>query len=106
MSGGRLKRPVPRIGLTRDEAATAIGVSLSTFKNKVQPDLPVWRSGKLRIFPVAAIEQWLADNSERILDDLESPQARKKSPREAGTSGGQRRVKENSPRRGKDSNDG
>ncbi len=91
------QRPVPRIGLTRAEAALSLGLSLSSFKKLVQPELPVWRSGSIRIFPVAAIEQWLADNSSRLVDDLESQGA--KSPRAAATAGGRRRVKRNSPRR-------
>lgn len=37
------QRPVPRIGLTRAEAAEALGVGLTTFKTQIQPDLKVWR---------------------------------------------------------------
>jgi len=62
-------RSVPRIGLTRAEAAEALGVGLTTFKQQVQPHLKVWRVGKLRVFPVAELERWLDENSERVMDD-------------------------------------
>lgn len=63
------QRPVPRIGLTRAEAAEALGVGLTTFKTQIQPELKVWRCGKLRVFPVAEIERWLDEHCERVIDD-------------------------------------
>jgi hypothetical protein len=62
-----MKRPVPRIALTREEAAHAIGMSLTSFEQYVQPDLRLIRRGKLRLVPVAELERWCDANAERTL---------------------------------------
>jgi hypothetical protein len=56
---------VPRIGLTRAEAAASMGMSLTSFEQYVQPHLSIYRHGKLRIVPVAELERFLAEHSER-----------------------------------------
>lgn len=55
--------PPPRLGLTIAEAAQAIGVSESSFKRHVQPELKVVRRGSIRIIPVHEIERWLEGNA-------------------------------------------
>jgi hypothetical protein len=55
--------PPPRLGLTIAEAASAVGVSESSFKRHVQPELSIVRRGGLRIVPIAEIERWLAGNA-------------------------------------------
>jgi hypothetical protein len=50
--------PAPRACLTREEAAAAIGVSLSHFERHVQPDLRLVRSGGARLVPVAELVAW------------------------------------------------
>lgn len=58
-------RPAPlRLGLTVEEAARAVGVSESSFKRHVQPELRIVRRGRLRIIPVPEIERWLDGNAE------------------------------------------
>lgn len=58
------RRPSPpRLGLTIAEAARAVGVSESSFKRHVQPELRVVRRGSLRIIPVPEIERWLETNA-------------------------------------------
>jgi len=58
------RRPSPpRLGLTIAEAARAVGVSESSFKRHVQPELRVVRRGSLRIVPVPEIERWLETNA-------------------------------------------
>lgn len=57
--------PVPRLALTREEAAAAIGVSLSFFAEHVQPELRLVRRGNVRVVPVAALDEWLQRNAER-----------------------------------------
>jgi len=59
--------PIPRIGLTREEAAAALGMSLDSFARHVQPTLPIVRLGRMRIVPVHALEQWLIENAERVI---------------------------------------
>jgi hypothetical protein len=53
----------PRLGLTVGEAAEAIGMSESSFKRHVQPELHVVRRGSLRVIPISEIERWLASNA-------------------------------------------
>ena len=65
-----MSRPVPRIALTRAEAAEALGVGLTTFKKKIAPELRVIREGKVRLYPVAELERWADERAERALDDV------------------------------------
>lgn len=67
MSG---RRHVPRLALTRSEAAEALGVGITTFKTKIAPELRVVRQGKVRLYPVRDLERWLDENAERVLDDV------------------------------------
>lgn len=60
----------PRIALTRAEAAKALGVGLTTFKEKIAPELRVIREGKVRLYPVAELERWADERAERALDDV------------------------------------
>ncbi len=55
--------PVPRVALTRQEAAASLGVSLSTFQRDIQPDLRIVRRGSVRLVPVAELEQWAEKNA-------------------------------------------
>jgi hypothetical protein len=58
------ERPAPpRLGLTVEEAAKAVGMSESSFKRHVQPELRIVRRGSLRIIPVREIEKWLEGNA-------------------------------------------
>lgn len=50
--------PVPRVALTREEAAAALGVSLSHFSRHVAPELRMVRSGSTRLVPVAELQRW------------------------------------------------
>ncbi len=51
--------PVPRVSLIFEEAAQALGVSLSHFRRHVAPDLRVVRSGSVRLVSVAELEHWV-----------------------------------------------
>jgi len=53
----------PRLGLTVEEAAKAVGMSESSFKRHVQPELRIVRRGSLRIIPIPEIERWLDGNA-------------------------------------------
>lgn len=59
--------PVPRVALTRAEAAAAIGVSLTTFESHVQPDLRLVRIGRVRLVPVEELERWTRETAERVV---------------------------------------
>jgi hypothetical protein len=50
--------PVPRMLLTRNEAATALGVSLRHFQRHVQPHVRCVYSGQLRLYRPRDLERW------------------------------------------------
>jgi hypothetical protein len=60
--------PIPRLGLTREEAAASLGMSLDSFERHVQPSIRMCRLGRIRLVPVRELERWLEDNAERTLD--------------------------------------
>lgn len=60
-------QPVPRVALTREEAAAAIGMSLDSFERYAQPWLPLIRRGRLVLVPVTALQRWADENAERTL---------------------------------------
>ncbi len=49
---------VPRMLLTRQEAAAALGVSLRHFQRHVQPFVPCVYSGQLRLYRPRDLERW------------------------------------------------
>lgn len=59
---------VPRLALTRSEAAASLGVSVDTFERYVQPAVRLVRRGKLRLVPIRELERWLEENAEAVLD--------------------------------------
>jgi hypothetical protein len=59
---------VPRLALTRAEAAASLGMSVDSFERYVQPELRLIRRGSLRLIAVPEIEQWLERNAERVLE--------------------------------------
>lgn len=59
--------PVPRVALTREEAAASLGMSLDSFERHVQPDLRMIRRGKLRLVPVRELERWATEAAESTL---------------------------------------
>ena len=65
MSGERIKRqrrpvsPVPRLLLDREEAATALAMSVDHFERFVQPHVRMVRSGRKRLVAVAELQRWI-----------------------------------------------
>ncbi len=51
-------RSVPRVTLTKAEAAAALGISIDSFERHVQPELRVIRRGRMRLVPVRELERW------------------------------------------------
>jgi excisionase family DNA binding protein len=60
--------PIPRLGLTREEAAASLGMSLDSFERHVQPSIRMCRLGRMRLVPVSELQRWLEDNAERTLE--------------------------------------
>lgn len=50
--------PVPRVSLTLEEAAAALGMSLAHFRRHVLPELRVIRSGGVRLVSVEELNRW------------------------------------------------
>jgi hypothetical protein len=60
--------PIPRLALTREEAAAAIGMSVDSFERHIQPTLRLVRLGRIRLVPIRELESWLDENARRTLD--------------------------------------
>ena len=56
---------VPRLALSMREVAESLGVSERTVAQWVSAGVapPSFRQGRLRLFPVAAVEAWLLDRT-------------------------------------------
>jgi hypothetical protein len=63
----RVTSPIPRVALTRDEAAAALGMSLDSFERHVQPELRLIRRGRLRLVPVTELQRWADGAAERTI---------------------------------------
>ena len=59
--------PIPRLALTRAEAATALGMSLDSFERHVQPTIRLVRLGRMRLVPIRELDRWLDENAGRTL---------------------------------------
>ena len=54
-----LRRPVPRVALSQQEAAAALGVSVSHFERHIKVHLPVVYSGAWKLYPLSGLQRWL-----------------------------------------------
>lgn len=61
--------PPPRLALSREEAAAALGVSLDFFDLHVRPELRVVRRGRRRLIPVDELRRWLDRSASLALED-------------------------------------
>ena len=59
--------PVPRVALTRREAAASLGISLDSFERHVQPHVKIIRRGALRLIAVPELERWADGAGEVVL---------------------------------------
>jgi hypothetical protein len=66
---GRNGGAVPRLAFRAGEAAAACGVSEDFFAAEIGPHVPCVRRGRLKLYSVRALEQWLEENAERLFDD-------------------------------------
>lgn len=62
--------PIPRLALTREQAAAALGMSLDSFERHVQPTIRLVRLGRMRLVPVREIDRWLDENAAKTLDGV------------------------------------
>lgn len=59
-------RPVT---VAREDAAAALGVGITTFSERIQPDLQVIRIGAKVLIPVAELERWAQEQAAPTLAD-------------------------------------
>lgn len=62
--------PIPRIALTRAEAAAALGIKLKSFEHYVQPDIRLIRRGRLRLVPVDELRRWADQAAANTIEDM------------------------------------
>jgi len=67
-------KPEPLIAITpvavpKPTAAAMLGMSTDSFERYAQSDIPVIRRGRLRLYPVSALQTWAEANAERIFDE-------------------------------------
>jgi hypothetical protein len=60
--------PVPRLALTREEAAAAMSMSLDSWERHVQPSIRMVRAGRMRLVPITEITRWLDENAEHTIN--------------------------------------
>jgi hypothetical protein len=65
----RLQSPIPRLALRTGEAAAACGVSEDRFAAEIAPQVPCVRRGRLKLYTVRTLAQWLEDNEELLFED-------------------------------------
>ena len=58
---------VPRLALTKAEAADALGVSVDFLEQHVMPELRVVRRGRRRLIPILELERWIDESAEVLL---------------------------------------
>jgi hypothetical protein len=59
---------VPRIALTLDEAAAALGISRDSFDRYVKPELPIVRKCRLKLVAVEKLERWVEESAKKVLE--------------------------------------
>ena len=64
----RKRGSVPRVTLTREEAAESAGLGLTKFNEEVAPKLRVIRMGRVTLYPVTELQRWADENAERVID--------------------------------------
>jgi hypothetical protein len=62
-SASRPVQPVPRLLLSRKEAAASLGMSLDTFERRVQPVIKLVPCGQLLLVPLSELESWCDDHA-------------------------------------------
>jgi hypothetical protein len=67
---------IPRLALSPDEAAAALGVSRDYLDEHVAPELAWVRRGRRKFVAVGELERWLAESAARTLERRDPRAAR------------------------------
>jgi len=57
-------QPLPRLALSKQEAAESLGVSPDFFDEWVAPELRMVRKGRRRLIPIRELERWLEKHAD------------------------------------------
>jgi excisionase family DNA binding protein len=57
---------VPRLAVTKQEAAAALGVSVDFFDEHIVHELRIVRRGRRRLIPIRELERWLDQQADGI----------------------------------------
>ena len=61
---------VPRLALSKTEAADALGVSIDFLEQHILHELRIVRRGRRRLIPLIELQRWIDNNAHRTLGDL------------------------------------
>jgi excisionase family DNA binding protein len=61
------KPDVPRLALSRSEAADSLGVSVDFLEQHILHDLKMVRRGRRCLIPVSELQRWIDTNAHRTL---------------------------------------
>jgi len=61
---------VPRLALSKTEAADALGVSVDFLEQHVLHELKIVRRGRRRLIPLSELQRWIDLNAQRTLGEL------------------------------------
>jgi hypothetical protein len=57
------RMPLPRLAVSPEEAAAALGVSRDFFDEHIAPELRVVRRGRRKLVGVGELERWLSESA-------------------------------------------
>jgi excisionase family DNA binding protein len=69
-TGSASAATVPRLALSKTEAADALGVSIDFLEQHVLHELRIVRRGRRRLIPLTELQRWIENNAHRTLGDL------------------------------------
>ena len=69
-TGSASAATVPRLALSKTEAADALGVSIDFLEQHVLHELRIVRRGRRRLIPLTELQRWIENNAQRTLGDL------------------------------------
>jgi excisionase family DNA binding protein len=69
-TGSASAATVPRLALSKTEAADALGVSIDFLEQHILHELRIVRRGRRRLIPLTELQRWIDSNAHRTLGDL------------------------------------
>jgi hypothetical protein len=60
--------PIPRIALTREEAAASLSMSIDSYERWVQPHVRMVRLGRMRLVPISELQRFVDEHAEHVLE--------------------------------------